>query len=176
MTEVQKNLAGKAVSEKHPIKLEDAKKIADEVVRFLEPMCERIEVAGSIRRKRVECKDIDIVLMLKPQYSMKGIQYKLENEGAKTILAGDKFVQQNYKETQVDMYRADKNNFEIIFLIRTGSANHNKMLCSKALAKGLKMKFDLGLIDSNKNVVANTEDGILKELLGEVVSPEEREV
>lgn len=37
--------------------------LAQELVRQLESVCERIEVAGSIRRKKVEVKDIELVVV-----------------------------------------------------------------------------------------------------------------
>jgi len=43
--------------------LEKAKAIADEVVRRLGPYCTKIEVAGSIRRRKPWVKDVDIVLI-----------------------------------------------------------------------------------------------------------------
>jgi DNA polymerase/3'-5' exonuclease PolX len=42
-------------------KLEAATEIAQEVAALLEPMCERIVVAGSIRRRKHEIGDIDLV-------------------------------------------------------------------------------------------------------------------
>lgn len=41
--------------------LADAKAIADELVTALRPGCERIEIAGSIRRERPDVGDIEIV-------------------------------------------------------------------------------------------------------------------
>lgn len=44
----------------------EAKAIAEDVVRQLSPHCHRIEIAGSIRRKRKWSKDIEIVCIPKP--------------------------------------------------------------------------------------------------------------
>jgi len=158
------------------MKLEEAESIANEVVNLLNLLCERIEIAGSIRRGKSEINDIDIVLLPKPQFTSKGIQYKLENAGAKAELGGKKMLKMFYKEKQVDIYIAERQNFEVLFLIRTGSALHNQMLCQKALNKGLKMNFTLGLINKDKNVVANTEKEILENLLGKYIEPKDREV
>src|SRR5690348_10860398 len=43
------------------MQLEEALKIAERVKAQLEPYCHRIEIAGSIRRKKPEVKDIEIV-------------------------------------------------------------------------------------------------------------------
>lgn len=42
--------------------LETAILIASDLIKVLKPYCSRIEIAGSIRRKRAEVKDIEIVL------------------------------------------------------------------------------------------------------------------
>ncbi len=43
--------------------LDYATEIAEKTLAQLEPYCERIEIAGSIRRKRPEVKDVEIVLI-----------------------------------------------------------------------------------------------------------------
>lgn len=43
------------------MKLFEAQRIAEEVMRKLRPYCERIEIAGSVRRRKAEVKDIEIV-------------------------------------------------------------------------------------------------------------------
>lgn len=48
------------------MKLEHAKAIAEELVKQLAPHCERIQIAGSIRREKPEVKDIEIVAIPKP--------------------------------------------------------------------------------------------------------------
>ena len=47
------------------MKLEEAKTIADNWLQSLSPFCERIEIAGSIRRGKPEVKDIEIVCVPK---------------------------------------------------------------------------------------------------------------
>jgi DNA polymerase/3'-5' exonuclease PolX len=39
----------------------DAKRLADCLVKAIAPYCERIEIAGSVRRKKADVKDIEIV-------------------------------------------------------------------------------------------------------------------
>jgi DNA polymerase/3'-5' exonuclease PolX len=47
------------------MEIQEAKVIADQWVDLLRPACERIEIAGSIRRGKLEVKDIDLVLIPK---------------------------------------------------------------------------------------------------------------
>lgn len=45
------------------MRLEDARKIAVDICTRLQPYCEKIHIAGSIRRKKPEVKDIEICLL-----------------------------------------------------------------------------------------------------------------
>ncbi len=49
------------MSDKRRIPLHDAEQLAAELVELLEPACDRIEVAGSIRRRRPDVGDVEIV-------------------------------------------------------------------------------------------------------------------
>lgn len=45
------------------MELERAKGVAAEVVARLGPACERVEVAGSVRRRKAEVKDLEVVFI-----------------------------------------------------------------------------------------------------------------
>lgn len=47
------------------MELNIARELAEKWVRHLEPACERIEIAGSVRRQKPVCHDIDIVAVPK---------------------------------------------------------------------------------------------------------------
>lgn len=136
------------------MKLEKAKTIAEEFIKENNHKYERIEVVGSIRRNKPEVKDIDLIAI--PKYPEK-----------------KKLIRLNYMGIQVDIYLAIEENWEVLKLIRTGSAKHNRMLCFKALSRGWKLKAGgEGLITPDKTYT--TERGILEALLGKYVEPEER--
>jgi DNA polymerase/3'-5' exonuclease PolX len=92
----------------------------------------------------------------------------------KVIKQGDKLVELYYQDAKIDIYIANKDNYEVLRLIRTGSEFHNKKLCGIAIRNGMRMKFDKGLVDGAGNVVANSEEGILTKLLGKNILPEQR--
>ena len=48
------------------MRLEQSQKLAQEIVDQIRPYCESVEVAGSIRRKKSEVHDVDVVLIPKP--------------------------------------------------------------------------------------------------------------
>lgn len=47
--------------------LKHARPLAERIVELLAPGCERIEIAGSVRRNKAEVKDIEIVCVPKPR-------------------------------------------------------------------------------------------------------------
>lgn len=48
------------------MKLDKALEIAERIKELLAPYSERIEIAGSIRRKKPEVKDVELVAIPKP--------------------------------------------------------------------------------------------------------------
>ena len=54
------------------MELERAQSIADEVMKRLSPYCQRIAVAGSVRRQKLFPHDIDIVLMPSDPWNLDG--------------------------------------------------------------------------------------------------------
>jgi DNA polymerase/3'-5' exonuclease PolX len=162
------------------MQLEEGLNLGMEILEQIAPYCYRMMIVGSIRRKRPEVKDIDIIIQRKT-----GPHGLLLDEPDSTILSlgkvkkgGTKLIEVEYKEVQVDFYLCDSDQqFEVLKLIRTGSAKHNVLLCSLAKAKGLQLKADgTGLIDPKTNkVIAWKETDILENLLGKYKEPEMRE-
>jgi DNA polymerase (family 10) len=113
-----------------------AYKIALEVVEQLKPHCERIEIAGSVRRKKAEVGDIEIVAIPKP-YST-----GLLESGFATVVnkwekvKGElpcKYTQRILPEgIKLDLFIAEEENWGSVFAIRTGSADYSH----KVLANG----------------------------------------
>lgn len=165
--------------------LGSAKLIAFSIVEQLKNYCEKIEVVGSIRRKRPYVGDIDIVLI--PHH---GCMDNIKDIclGFHPIFGdfdapkwGERMASFIYKEnTGVDLYFADAYSWPYIKLIRTGSAQHNIFLCSHAKSKGLYLAADgSGLFKTRlktDRVRVDEESDIFKELGLNWKEPEEREV
>ncbi len=49
------------------MKHDNAQLVAERLIGWLDPVCERIEVAGSVRRGKAEVKDIEILAIPKPE-------------------------------------------------------------------------------------------------------------
>ncbi|MBA7564955.1 hypothetical protein ES708_06624 [subsurface metagenome] len=114
------------------IALERAQKVADVVVRRLIPYCQRIEIAGSIRRRIPWVNDVDLVLIPHDLWNFHGELIKL----GQLKMSGKKIMRVMVGSTQVDIYVADEGTWATLLLIRTGSKESNIRLCSRAKDMG----------------------------------------
>lgn len=125
------------------MQLEQAELIAEEVKALLAPHCERIEIAGSIRRRKLEVGDIEIVAIPKP-YDVglfeSGIALVVNQwEKVKGELPC-KYTQRILPEgIKLDLFFAMPDNWGLIFAIRTGSADYShKVLAAGWVKAGYK--------------------------------------
>ncbi|MFH1770332.1 MAG: hypothetical protein ABH828_02125 [archaeon] len=159
------------------MKYEKAKRIGEEVLDKIKPYIDKGIIAGSVRRNKSECHDVDLVIIPKREFMVleriKEVlkQYgKIEKDGQEIIIVKD--VE---NDVQVDCYIANDKNYEVILLIRTGSKEHNIKLAQTAIKQDKSLKFGVGLIDKETGkILANTEKGIFEELEMEYVEPVKR--
>jgi DNA polymerase/3'-5' exonuclease PolX len=158
----------------------EAKAIADRVVTELRPYCERIEIAGSIRRKRPEVKDIEVVCIPKPYETglfESGIA-SIVNKWTK--VKGElpcKYTQRILPDgIKLDLFFAEAGNWGLIYAIRTGSAEYSHKVLANAWVKRGYHSCDGYLFhDGNKKVYEVREEIDLFNRLGlTYVDPELR--
>lgn len=146
-----------------------ALEIANKYVELLRPHCERIEIAGSIRRQKAEVKDIEIVAIPKPYDT------GLFSSGIATIVnewpkvKGElpcKYTQRILPEgIKLDLFFAEKGNWGIIFAIRTGSAEYShKIIASTWVRKGYESKE--GWLHKDGKPIATPEEEDLFRIIG----------
>jgi DNA polymerase (family 10) len=157
------------------MQLERAKGIANECVEKLRPYCEKIAIAGSIRRLKPLVNDIDLVLIPSNQGQ---VAYQLAQMG-KNKMNGPKIVRVAMgftKGIDLDVYIATPETWATLLLIRTGSADHNHRLCMKALNMGMKLHADgRGLFKGDECIASESEEAIFQGLGMPFKRPEERE-
>jgi DNA polymerase (family 10) len=151
------------------VRLDEAKPIAERLSYLLTPYCDRIEIAGSIRRSNPVVHDIDIVLIPKPEAALT-INYALSRIGTITK-DGPKIKQLWYTENQslisVDLYLATPATWATLLLIRTGSKQNNIRLATMAKRRGWQLKANGdGLFDEHNNRVAGDTEQSIYEALG----------
>ena len=154
------------------MKLKDAEKLAEQIIEQIRPFCDRLVVAGSIRRKKSEVRDVDFVLIPKPLLWHRIVATLQQNMDAKVLKHGEKAAQVTIDGVNVDLYSATEETWEPLLLIRTGSAEHNIKLSMIARKKGMKLSHK-GLIQ-NEKIDASTEKEIFEALGIDYVLPEER--
>lgn len=161
----------------------EAKEIADEVVAQLEPHCIRIQIAGSIRRKRPEVKDIEVVAIPKPYHTglfASGVAAVVGQwQKVKGELDYDrcKYTQRILPQgIKLDLFFARPENWGLILAIRTGSAEYShRVLASTWKKRGYRSEG--GMLYSGKASFAVPEEVDLFRRIGlEFVDPEKREL
>lgn len=157
------------------MELERAQKIADEVVTKLSPYCSRLEVAGSIRRRKPTVNDIDIVLIASDPWNLEHEILGLAQPFAPQ-LSGGKLKRFKYKGVQVDLYFADERTWATLLLIRTGSKESNIRLATLAKKKGwhLAASGDGLFNEHDDRTAGDSEESIFKALGLPYQRPEER--
>jgi DNA polymerase (family 10) len=155
------------------MELERAQKIAGEVVKRLAPYCKKIEIAGSIRRKKPLVNDIDFVLIPSDLWNL---THEIMGLGP-VRMSGMKIQRVNYNGTQIDIYFATPETWATLLLIRTGSAENNIRLCSIAKRKGWHLAASgEGLFDENgQRIAGESEESIYRALGLPYQTPWERE-
>lgn len=128
----------------------EAEKYGDQLVENLRPYCEKIAIAGSIRRMKEVVKDIEIVCI--PKYTNDEFGDLFQKKLVRTpefisiirsmeIIKGKpedgKYVQCVHPGgIKVDLFIANPDNWGIIYLIRTGSADFSKKMMYKLKTAG----------------------------------------
>jgi len=158
------------------MELEKGQKIAAEVIKRLSPYCQRIEVAGSIRRQKEIVHDIDLVLIPSDPWNLEAEVLALARP-FQPKLSGGKLKRFDYNGSQVDLYYASPETWATLLLIRTGSAEFNRMLATRALERGLHLKANgQGIVRGSEIVANNSEEDILRILGFPYLEPWEREI
>lgn len=144
------------MSEKPRIPYGEAIQVAAELTRALEPFCERIVVAGSLRRKRPTVGDVELLFIprfrevqedmfatrqenlvdreLNSMMVTSGLSMRLSAAG--TTSWGEKNKLGIYKKTPVDFFATTAAGWWVSLVIRTGGKDTNLALTTGARKLG----------------------------------------
>ena len=159
--------------------------LAFKIVSTIEQHWIRVEVAGSIRRRKPTVNDIDLVIQPQSNSWLKIIKAIRQEFDAVTEKQGQKLAtlyvpfssKQGQGLLQVDLYRASRSTWGILLLIRTGSAEHNIYLAKLAIRKGYRLAYSKGLLNQGGEIIASeTEQDVFQALGLDYIPPEEREL
>ena len=139
---------------------------------------ERVEVAGSLRRKKEVVRDIDILVSAKRSDAPKIMKAFTGHDGVDTVLANGetKSSVRLHSGIQADVRVVSKTEFPFALQYFTGSKEHNVELRSRAKKRGIRMN-EYGLFrgESEKSLSCKNEEEIFKKLGLEYIPPELRE-
>jgi hypothetical protein len=140
------------------MKLDEARTIAGALCDLLRPACERIVIAGSIRREKAEVKDVEIVCLPIARMNLFGepagnvLAAEIEAAMAREVhLSWDRRTPRNgerYKRLwwagwnpsagiAVDLFIADRDNYGNTLAIRTGDADFARLLVTDRAHSGM---------------------------------------
>jgi DNA polymerase/3'-5' exonuclease PolX len=157
-----------------------ALEMAKKYKAILEPHCKRIEIAGSIRRKKAKVGDIELVAIPKPYDT------GLFESGIATVVnqwqkvKGElpcKYTQRILPEgIKLDLFFAVPENWGLIFAIRTGSAEFShKVLATNWVKLGYRSKDGYLHINNHKIFIPEEKD-LFDILRIKFVEPKDREI
>jgi DNA polymerase/3'-5' exonuclease PolX len=172
---------------KQKIPLADAMPLAVALMNLLAPACERIMIAGSLRRQKAEIGDIEIVLIpkLTPVPDLFGEAtgiYENALDGPlaalPTLKRGDRYKQVLWQGMQADLFICTPETWGCIATIRTGSADFTHWLVTDKNRGGAKpghLKFRDGRLWIGSEPLDTSEEAYLFARLDlDWVAPEER--
>lgn len=138
--------------------------LSKRIVRELKPFCKRIEVAGSIRRKKQNPGDIDIVLVAKNETNKQKIKEKLSKDG-KFLEGGEQKMFFRVNGVDVQLFFAISEEWGATLLAYSGQKGSNIGLRIVAEKQGFKLTTH-GLFrkSTEKRVAGKTEREIYKAL------------
>lgn len=107
--------------------LKRAQIIADRFIKFLDPYCEKISIAGSVRRECSEVGDIEVCVVPKDEFSM-GRAFPEGYPGM--VVNGTRLKRFKYPDMnlQIELYITTENDWGRILAIRTGSSAYSHHL------------------------------------------------
>lgn len=167
------------------MELKKAEIIADKIVKDLSEYCLKIEIAGSIRRRKEHVRDIEIVCIPRRTIMRVGLfgeerrvpgfaAYLNQFERIKGNPETGKYIQLKHPAgINIDVFVASPENWGNILAIRTGPASFSKFLMIKGKERGLQ--FEGGRVYMQSKQIAVPDEPYLFKLLDEeYIAPEFR--
>ncbi len=133
------------------MELETAKAIAEQIRVLLRPACNRIEIAGSIRRRKPEVGDIELLCI--PKYFagvdqldrelgalmvQRILGFRLNKRGSRVYGPKNKLLRHVESGIGVDIFSTDAECWPVALVVRTGGKETNKRIARAALRKGYR--------------------------------------
>ena len=153
------------------MELERAKAIAEQLKRLLEPACERIVIAGSIRRRKPEVGDIELLCIPKyvagvdqldreigALFIQRILGFRLNKLGSKVYGPKNKLLRHLESGIGVDIFSTSEECWPVALVVRTGGKITNQRIATAALRKGYRFHaYGSGFSTPNGEIVCHSE-------------------
>jgi len=170
-----------------------ARRVAGQLLDLLEPACDKLAVAGSVRRGRSQVHDLDLVIL--PVYQSCPPQVNLFGETVAGPAARPdallhaiqpykpnpspdaRVISFAFEDFPVELYLAEPGgaNFFALLQMRTGSATFNVRMAARARALGYQYQAGYGIFDAGgARLDDGSEHGLFATLRMVYIPPERR--
>lgn len=177
---ILKELSGRMNQEKRML-LPDAKGLAEEILEALKPLSaiKKIEVAGSLRRRKDTVGDLDILVAAEDKDRKKIMDAFTRIRGVKEVLAkgeSKSSIVVGELGCQVDLRIVEEDQWGAALFYFTGSKAHNVHIRNLAKAKGWKVnEYGLFREEDDQLLASREEKDIYDSMHMQYVPPELRE-
>lgn len=171
------------------MELERAKAIAEEIMGLLDGSCERIEIAGSIRRHKWDVGDIELLCI--PNFDggadrldrriqgliFQGIlSYRLNKLGRKVYGPKNKLLRHVPSGIGVDIFSTTEECWPVSMVVRTGGKATNQRIAMAALERGYQFHaYGSGFSTPDGDIVCRSEREVFEAVGLPYREPWERE-
>jgi DNA polymerase/3'-5' exonuclease PolX len=153
------------------MEISKARVIAEEIMGLLDRVCDRKEIAGSIRRRKPDVGDIEILCVPKFEGSFdcldRGVQglifqgiltYRLNKLGRKVYGPKNKLMLHVPSGIGVDIFSTIEDCWPVSLVVRTGGKQTNLLIATAALQKGYQFHaYGSGFTTPQGEIVCHSE-------------------
>jgi len=158
------------------MELQKAKAIAEELKALLDPVCQRVIIAGSIRRQKPYPNDIELLAI--PKYycgvdmldrrvgeliSQGALGFRLNKLGRRVYGPKNKLMLHIPSSIGVDIFSTDLGCWPVALVVRTGGAETNKRIAMAAIRKGWHLRaYGRGFTTPDGEMVCRSERDVFE--------------
>ena len=161
------------------MELTRAREIAENLKQRLEPVCERIEIAGSIRRRKPKVGDIELLCI--PKYGGLSchidlldqelidlmhatiLGYRFNKLGSRTYGTKNKLMVHIPSGIGIDIFSTDERCWPVALVVRTGGAESNRRIAMAAIKKHWHLQaYGAGFSTPDGDVVCKSERDVFE--------------
>lgn len=171
------------------MQLEKAKEIAESLKAQLEESCDRVEIAGSIRRQKPEVGDIELLCIpkfigsvdqldwaLKKMVFEGAMALRLSRNGRRTYGPKNKLMVHVQSGIGVDFFSTTEECWPVSLVVRTGGKQTNIQISMAAQEKGYQFRaYGSGFTTPSGEIVCRSEREVFEVVGLPYLEPWERE-